>query len=358
MQIDKVSSERLSVLRFPLIIGVVFIHAYGTEVGFSNGVVGVTNTGYWVDFCRDLISQGIARVAVPLFFLMSGYFFFLGFSFSVNNYKTKVKSRLSTLLIPFLFWNILTLCLIALAQYLPATQSFFSGKNAQISTFGIYDYFNVLFGIDRSPISYQFWFIRDLMVMILIAPAIYLFLNKASKVVLFTIFTLWFLNVWPIFIPSAAAFAFFYAGAYFAHSNTNIFALDRFGPLILLLYLVTLLIDTSTKGYVFNEYIHHAGILLGIGSALFVTNAVVKTAYLKKALMWASGCSFFVFAVHEPLLTVMRKISYKMLQPNNDLLVLSLYLIIPFFVIALSMLAYMAIKSIAPKFLSVISGGR
>ena len=71
-----------------------------------------------------------------------------------------------------------------------------------------------------------------------------------------------------------------------------------------------------------------------------------------------SGCSLFVFAVHEPLLTVMRKISYKMLQPNNDLLVLSLYLIIPFFVIALSMLAYMAIKSIAPKFLSVISGGR
>ncbi len=358
MQIDKISSERLGMLRFPLIIGVVFIHAYSTEVGLSNGVVGVANTGYWIDFCRNLISQGMARVAVPLFFLMSGYFFFLGFTLSVENYKTKMKSRLKTLLIPFLFWNILTLCLIALAQYLPATQTFFSGKNDPISTFGIFEYFNAVFGIDRSPISYQFWFIRDLMVMVLVAPVIYLFLSKASKIVLFALFSLWFLDVWPINIPSADAFLFFYAGAYFAYSNTNLFALDRFGPFVLFLYLIILLIDTSTKGYVFNDYIHKVGILLGLNASLYVTSTVVKTDYLKKVLLWASGCSFFVFAVHEPLLTVMRKVSYKVFQPSNDLSVLLLYFIVPIFVIIGSMFAYIVIKSIAPKFLSVISGGR
>jgi surface polysaccharide O-acyltransferase-like enzyme len=358
MQIDKVSSERLNSLRFLLIIGVVFIHAYGTEVGLSNGAVGVANTGYLVDFFRNIISQGIARVAVPLFFLMSGYFFFLGFSFSAANYKAKIQSRLKRLLIPFLFWNILTLCLIALAQYLPATQTFFSGKNDPISTFGIYDYFNAIFGIDKSPISYQFWFIRDLMVMVLIAPAIYLLLNKAPKIVLLTLISLWFLKIWPVYIPSATAFLFFYAGAYFAHSNTNLFALDRFGPFILFLYLVTLLIDASTKDYGFNQYIHNTGILLGLGASLYATNSVVKTNYLKRFLLWASGCSFFVFAVHEPLLTVMQKVSYKALQPSNDLSILSLYFIIPIFVIILSMLAYIVIKSIAPTFFSVISGGR
>ncbi|MBP3981946.1 acyltransferase [Acidovorax sp. JG5] len=209
MQIDKASSERLTTLRFPLIIGVVFIHAYNTEVGFSNGVIGIDNTGYWVNFCRNLISQGMARVAVPLFFLISGYFFFIGFSFSAKNYKTKLKSRLKTLLIPFLFWNILTLFLIALAQHIPTTQSFFSGKNASISKFEIFDYFNAVFGIDRSPISYQFWFIRDLIVMVLIAPAIYFLLNKASKIVLLVLFSLWLLSAWPIYIPSVTAFLFF-----------------------------------------------------------------------------------------------------------------------------------------------------
>jgi len=32
--LDKISSERLSVLRFPLIVGVVFIHAAGAKVSF------------------------------------------------------------------------------------------------------------------------------------------------------------------------------------------------------------------------------------------------------------------------------------------------------------------------------------
>ncbi len=358
MTIDSVSSERLSTIHFPLIIGVVFIHAYHTEVVLSNDTIGVANTGYWVDFCRDLISQGLARIAVPLFFLISGYFFFLGFTFSVENYRKKICSRVKTLLIPFLFWNITTLLLLSLAQYIPATQVFFSGRNAPIATFGIFDYFNAIFGINKLPISYQFWFIRDLMVMVLFTPAIYLFLSKAPKVLLLVFFSIWFLNIWPIYIPSAPAFVFFYAGAYFAHSNTNLFSLDRFGSLILPVYLVTLLIDTVTKDYIFNSYIHSIGILLGISSTLYITKAIVETTYLKKFLLWASGCSFFVFAVHEPLLTVARKISYEVLQPINDMSVLSLYFLTPTFVIVFSVIFYMCMKSIMPNFLSVISGGR
>jgi len=88
MKIDKTSSERLSVLRFPLIVGVVFIHAYSTEVGFSNGAVGTIDSGYLVGFMRDLISQGLARLAVPQFF------FYLDISFSlIFTHLSKITSR-------------------------------------------------------------------------------------------------------------------------------------------------------------------------------------------------------------------------------------------------------------------------
>jgi len=358
MKIDEASSERLSVLRFPLIVGVIFIHAYGTEVGFSNGVVGLKSAGYLLDFCRNLISQGLARVAVPLFFLMSGYFFFMGLSFSFEGYKEKIRSRFRTLLIPFLFWNVVTICLVALAQFLPSTQGFFSGKNSLVSTFGVFDFFNAIFGFDRHPIAYQFWFIRDLMVMALVAPMVFLLLNLAPKTVLFLLFALWFLSAWPIYIPSVTAFAFFYAGAYFARSGSGLFAMDQFGPMGLLLYLAVLLVDVLTKDHLFNVYINNFGILLGIGSALYVTSAVVKVECLKKILLWAGGCSFFVFAVHEPLLTVMRKLGYKLLQPSSDMSVLFLYFTIPIFVIFCSLFSYVCLKFIAPRFLSVISGGR
>jgi hypothetical protein len=358
MKIDRVSSERLSLLRFPLIVGVVFIHMYGTDVGLANGVVGVNNPGYISVFVQYFISQGVARIAVPLFFLMSGYFFFFGFSWSVEIYREKINSRIKTLLVPFLFWNIFTLLLCALAEYLPATQGYFSGKNSPISTFGVYDYINAIFGINRLPIAIQFWFIRDLMVLVLLAPAIYLVIKGLPKIFFLGIFVVWFFNLWPFYIPSLDAFPFFYAGAYFACSNTNLFVLDRFRIAILSSYSAVLLIDTLTKGYEFNNYIHNTGVVLGVATALCLSKTIVGLNNVKRALLWAGGCSFFVFAVHELLLRIVKKVIYKVVAPSSDMTVLSLYFSIPVFVIFSSILVYAGMKSFAPRFLSIISGGR
>ena len=358
MRIDKLSSERLNILHFPLIVGVIFIHAYATEWGISGGSVGVANSGYFSIFFRNLISQGIARIAVPLFFLMSGYFAFLGFSWSVENYKKKLNSRIKSLLIPFLFWNFFNLLFLGLAQSLPALQVYRSGKKALISTYGVYDFLNAIIGIDGPPISYQFWFIRDLIVMVLLIPIIHLALRIMPKILLGVVFTLWFLNLWPVYVPSVEAFAFFYVGAYLARSNTSLFALDRFGITILSSYLVMLLINTFTKGYEFNKYIHNADLILGIASALFLSKKVIKSDKIKRAMLWTANFSFFVFAVHEPLLTMITKISYKALKPSSDIIVLALYILIPALVIILSILLYIIMKSISPRFLKVISGGR
>ncbi len=56
MRLDKISSERLDCLRFPLIAGVVFIHGYGATVGFSAGAVGLAQTHWSSTFIRDIIS--------------------------------------------------------------------------------------------------------------------------------------------------------------------------------------------------------------------------------------------------------------------------------------------------------------
>ncbi len=128
MPLDAKSSDRLGSLRFPLIVGVVFIHAYGTEVRLAGGTVGMAQPAFLLDFLRNLLSQGIARVAVPTFFLMSGYFFFRDFSWSAQAYKSKLLSRGRTLLIPYLIWNFCGLMAIWTAQSLPATCSIFSGS--------------------------------------------------------------------------------------------------------------------------------------------------------------------------------------------------------------------------------------
>lgn len=196
------------------------------------------------------------------------------------------------------------------------------------------------------------------MMMVLLAPLIHLIAKRVPEVFLIGIFLLWLFNYWPIYIPSAAAFAFFYAGAYFAYSNISLFALDRFGTAILSSYLVVLLIDTMSKEYDFNNYIHKIGVLLGVASALYVSKVIVGMKSTKNALIWVGSCSFFIFAVHEPLLTVLKKIIYKAVSPSSDVVVLFLYFTIPVIVITSSILLYLAMRKITPKILSIISGGR
>jgi len=92
-------NERIALLRFPLIIGVAFIHVDGTTIDIVAASVGMDQSGYFSQLIRNFISQGLARIAVPLFFMMSGYLFFLDFEWSLDKYKRKIRNRISTLLI-------------------------------------------------------------------------------------------------------------------------------------------------------------------------------------------------------------------------------------------------------------------
>ena len=321
------------------------------------------------NFFYVLIYSGIARIAVPLFFIMSGYLFFLSFSWSLESYKKKISSRVQTLLVPFLFWSCSALGLLALAQAIPSTRVYFSGDNLPISKFGIYDYLNGIFGINGSPIAYQFWFIRDLMVIVLLTPVIGFVLRMLPRISLMGLFLLWFLNVWPVQIPSVEALTFFCAGAYISSSNISLFALDRFGLGILFSYAAVLAVDVASNPQIliasnlvqykeFNPYIHNIGVVLGVASALFISKVLVGMDKARKILLWTGSCSFFVFAIHEPWLRMVKKVFYKFLVPTSNLTVLALDLLIPTLVICLSIALYAGMRVIAPRFLNVITGGR
>jgi surface polysaccharide O-acyltransferase-like enzyme len=299
MKLDKSSSERLNLLRFPLIVGVIFLHAKDAEVSLAGGVIGIAQSGWFSEFIRELISQEFARVAVPLFYLISGYLFFLGFEWSLDNYKRKVFSRVNTLLIPYVFWNVLTLLIMLTVQTLPATQEFLSGTNRPILSYGLYDYLKDIFGIGQPPIADHFWFVRDLMIMVLFVPLIQVFLRFIPRIFIILIGILWFFDWWAIDIPAAPAVMFFCLGAFLAVAKQNIFKYDRFGKIFFLSYAIVLAADFYTKGVRLNGYIHQVGILLGILSALYATKLIAQNKPLRSFLLWAASGSFFVYAAHQ-----------------------------------------------------------
>lgn len=107
----ELQSKVIDLLRFPLIVAVVFIHGVGKDI-FNNFNFIPSN-----DFIllTNLTTNGICRIAVPLFFLISGYLFFAK-KWNMRIYKEKLKRRVHSLLIPYLLFNLIGLIIIGAFQ--------------------------------------------------------------------------------------------------------------------------------------------------------------------------------------------------------------------------------------------------
>ena len=103
-------SQTISFLRFPLIVAVVYIHFNISRKGISlHGINYGTDNPDWYLFTINLVSSVIASIAVPLFFFISGYLFFLQKEFNRQEYLRKLQKRVKTLLVPYLLWNLIAI---------------------------------------------------------------------------------------------------------------------------------------------------------------------------------------------------------------------------------------------------------
>jgi Acyltransferase family len=351
-------SLRINLLRFPLIVGVIYIHNAKGMVQYANGstTVGHSVNNWFLSVIQFLISAELASIAVPVFFLLAGYLFFYGADWSVSSFFNKLKNRVRSLLVPFLFWNILTLVLIAVGQSLSFTHEYFSGKNPFISDFLFQDYIRYIFGIHVNPISYQFWFIRDLMMIVFISPLFYLAIKKGAYAFILFLLVIWFFfNSFSI-SPAPVGCLFFAIGAWFAIEQKSLFMFDCYKKTIYVVYAVILSWILYTQGQFPN--LHKIGILFGVASALCITLKVSRMPYLRSKLNQLAGASFFVFAAHEPLLSALRKIAYSSFQPESDLSIFTLYLCIPIVLILLLVFIHQQINQHLPNFTRIITGGR
>lgn len=109
------------------------------------------------------------RVAVPLFFVISGALFFRDYTFYAT--LKKWKSRFFSLCIPYLVWNTLWLLLALLGYYTPLG-NFLGGVKAAFT------WENILAGIFLHRFFEPFWFIRQSILLAVLCPLIYLLLKN------------------------------------------------------------------------------------------------------------------------------------------------------------------------------------
>jgi len=354
MSIDHRTSTRIDILRFPLIVGVVFIHSYS---GTNNGsIVNGCSRGFWVDYVRVFISRGIADVTVPLFFLISGYLFFQG-QWSWGNYVNKLKRRINTLLVPYLFWNCLNLGIFALAESIPQTRAYYAGTVwPLVSVFSALDYAKAILGVFvDAPFNGPLWFIRDLMVLAVLAPAIHFLLaRKTALPFLALLFCLWFFGLSPSVGLRMQAPFFFCMGAYFSRPEMSVASLDKFSWWIGAIFLCLITLNTAYLARV--SYLDYSMVVFGVPCVWSLTKLAVRTTVLKSMLMKLSGASFFVYAGHGILQTIVSKAADKMLMPAGGAAILALYFLIPICAITFLVLLHGCLRKVMPTVTGIITG--
>ena len=349
--ITPINSIRLAALRFPLITLVIYIHARSGTITFGDATVSFNSS--IVDGVKRTISDGIARTAVPLFFLLSGYLIFYGQkTWSWTGFGAKIRRRVDTLLVPYVFWNLALFIILAIVQS-TSLRVFFNSSGILRNMTWQQQAVWVL-GLQRYPINYQFWFIRDLMILVLSGPLWFLLARQiwVAVMAIAGLAIFWVFDVWPIEVPAIEAVLFFFVG-----TAAGIHAKDIFnGPPLaatVIAYFALLIAFILTQGTAAESFVQHALVGLGILVALGVVRKLPRRFLEPVALL--APVSFFVFAVHEPLTTTLLKISYRVL-PVSNAMALSVYLLVPIIVIVLALFLHRIALTIAPGLTRRVTG--
>ena len=200
-------------LRFPMIVLVTFAHSYG-EVSEEFSLLASEWNTY--EFLKLLVSQTLVKVAVPVFFIMSGYLFFANVEkWSLEVYKAKMLRRMKTLLIPYLIWNLLMAVKLKIFSW-NIFWAFWCPAGIQTDWFGQEQWMT-------APANMPLWFLRDLIVVSLLTPIIYIGVRKFGSWLL-ALLTILYLSGICAFIPGLSAYAvyFFTLGAFFSIRRTDL----------------------------------------------------------------------------------------------------------------------------------------
>lgn len=337
-------SKTITNLRFPLMLGVVLIHNVLIEPQEA-----IRQGMCFFAFFIELMSHKLVAPCVPLFFFISGYLFFMKFGdrFSAIDYGAQLKKRVRTLQIPYIFWNLVVLGYFAfLHKFVP---SLINPEFNNVYKFTAVEWIRSLWDFPGGqPICYQFWFLRDLMLAVIIFPIIFVVMKSGRWYLMVLLAALYICH--STLFPHQMMLTFFSLGAGFAIHRYDFVAIASkcVIPSVIVFMILTIVASSHPKWEGQNG-------LTVITGAMFFVWIASKVKPMSRKL---SGSVFFVYAFHAFPILVLGKVIVGVLQPNSEIAWIGCYIGSFVTTIFFSLILYIRFKKILPKLTSIITGGR
>ena len=349
---DNTYKERLSAaitwLRFPLIFLIIMLHCYS--------VVRLEGSRQVYFEAIYPFSLWLGETGVPGFFYISGFLFFL----SKKSYGQKLTTRIHTLFIPYLLWNslLLALYLIAYAAGYPQNINYKS-----ITEYQLTDYIRLFW--DRGswdngnfvPLLCPFWYIRNLLIMSIVSPLLYYIIKYGREFFFFSMTIWWMTSYHNAFIPQTVLF--FSLGAYFSILGFNpLKIVTHFKTCFLALFILFAVSDFATHSIISSPWslqIHRLALIFNIPTLILLADYCVRGSY---SLSLLSRAAFIVFAVHYPIVVMLRKWCASRYAMASDHTHILLYFFCIIITTVISIVIYIALEKFFPKLKNILSGNR
>lgn len=380
MSISTTDSKAISLLRFPLAVVIVFAHINPRTTILRDSIWDNLSVSTLFHAIETSISYIIAPSAVPCFFLISGYLFFIGQQrWEVLRYTEKLKKRITTLLLPYLCWNIISIISFVIFfaikdfrhnQNYSETVSFLSSIDfhtlwdckvwgaQKINWLGNPD-------LSSGPFVATLWFLRDLIVVCLSTPVLWIIFKYLKK---WGLFFLLFCYISKIWIPfpgfGIEAFFFFGVGSFFAIQQESLTHYAQkhhrlFHILALVSFLSCLFFGgrLSTIGYLIFPF---CAISL-VGTMVYWSKVIVEEKKWAISPILTQSC-MFIYAFHAlPIARIgspLAFIGYNISQiigpiPGNQILT---YFISPIITIIICLICHYIILRISPAIYKCLTG--
>lgn len=164
---EKRFHNQVAWLTFLFSILVIWVHSYNIEL-FQGGLSGAA----WdaAAAVEQFVSVKAGQLAVPGFFMISSYLFFRNFTW--EKLPGKWQSRFFSIVVPYIVWNLLYYLGYAAATRLPAVQNVVGKEPVLLS---VREALGAVLHYSYAPI---FWYLYQLIFLILLAPAIYFLIRN------------------------------------------------------------------------------------------------------------------------------------------------------------------------------------
>lgn len=304
-------SNKLKIASFLATIMVVYRHSFTTVAFFENH----ESIAIYNKIIHRLIAS-TTEIAVPYFFLVSGFFFFQINYSAEKQYSSMLKKKFFSLLIPYLLWNFCGLIII-----------FFYSPEL-IPTNSIWDLFKHFI---MSKYYAPLWYVRDLLLLMILVPLYQWIYNPQLKYIPVGVILCVLLYLWtPVTttLLNVESILFFFAGGLLS-KKPDLLNISFRGQYLIILFFIWIIPCTFINLWNY-EILHKATTILGIIAFWSVIDFLNKQG--QEYLLSISQYAFFIYVTHFYTIKTI-KILLSKIFPENNIAALLTFLFLPYLII-------------------------